>query len=223
MTPDAEVAGTARGGRDTFKTASSERGASVGERRAATRRGSARELSHVWRRRESRGAREVRVRPGRNQPRFPTVSFAKEFAQATGRVTTAGLTDRQALHSVLAQRQNRYLVRSMCWMLTVEGLDNYALVPRDPADFDLLVEALRPAPSPMDIDAVIGARGLLARPELCGEVWCPSSCSTKCTVRSGRAGQGDPEAQGDRGQGVQRRRRGVAGESHAASRQRRRH
>jgi hypothetical protein len=47
-------------------------------------------------------------------------------------------------------------------------MDTYILMPRDPADFDLLVEALRPTPSPLDIDAVIGTLGPIAPPELCG-------------------------------------------------------
>ncbi len=71
-----------------------------------------------------------------------TLSAEKEFAQATGRAETAGLTDRQALHGVLSQRQNRYLVRQLCWVFTIEGLDTYILQPRDPADVELLVEAL---------------------------------------------------------------------------------
>jgi hypothetical protein len=168
MTPNAEVAATAREGatisRQPVATVSaSENGApppAVGQLAGCPMcgdgpKGGAEPAKFVY-------------ALGRIEPRFPSVSLAKEFAQATGRVTTAGLTDRQTLHAVLAQRQNRYLVRSICWMLTVEGLDTYALVPRDPADFDLLVEALRPTPSPMDIDAVIGARGPLASPELCG-------------------------------------------------------
>ena len=48
---------------------------------------------------------------GRVEARFPTLAVEKEFAQATGRAETAGLTDRQALHSVLSQKQNRYLAR----------------------------------------------------------------------------------------------------------------
>jgi hypothetical protein len=48
---------------------------------------------------------------GRVVPRFRTLSVEKEFAQATGRAETAGLTDRQALREVLSQRNNRYLVR----------------------------------------------------------------------------------------------------------------
>ena len=96
---------------------------------------------------------------GRVEPRFPTLSADKEFAQATGRAGTAGLADRQALHQVLSQRQNRYLVRQLCWVLTIEGLDTYILHPRDPADFDLLVEAIRPTPRLTDVDCVVGVRG----------------------------------------------------------------
>ena len=99
---------------------------------------------------------------GRIEWRFPTASIEKEFAQATGRVETTGLTDRQALHAVLSQRQHRYLVRQLCWVLTIAGLETYILVPHDPADYDLLVEAVRPAPSPADLDVVIGVRGPIA-------------------------------------------------------------
>src|SRR2546421_1070732 len=96
---------------------------------------------------------------GKIAPRFPSISIEKEFAQATGRAETAGLTDRQALQTVLSERGNRYLVRQLCWVLTIGGLETYILQPRDPADFDLFVETLRPTPSPMDIDVVVGVRG----------------------------------------------------------------
>jgi hypothetical protein len=110
---------------------------------------------------------------GRITPRFPTLSAEKEFAQATGRAETAGLTDRQALHEVLSQRQNRYLVRQLCWVLTIEGLDTYILQPHDPADLDLLVEALRPTPRLTDVDVVVGIRGPIAPPELCNGLMVP--------------------------------------------------
>jgi hypothetical protein len=83
---------------------------------------------------------------GRIEPRFPRLSMEKELAQATGRVDVVGLTDREALRSVLSQRQNRYLLRQMCWVFTIEGLDTYILQPNDPSEYDQLVEALRPAP-----------------------------------------------------------------------------
>jgi len=97
----------------------------------------------------------------------------KEFAQATGRAETDGLTDRQAIHKVLSQRPNRYLARQMCWVMTIEGLETYILAPRDPADLDLLVESVRPTPTPMDLDVVIGALGPIAPPGLCNGLMVP--------------------------------------------------
>jgi len=110
---------------------------------------------------------------GRVTPRFPSLAMEKEFAQATGRAETAGLTDRQALQSVLSQRSNRYLARQLCWVLEIEGLETYLLVPRDPADIDLLVETLRPTPSPLDVDVVVGVRGPIAPPEMCNGLMIP--------------------------------------------------
>lgn len=110
---------------------------------------------------------------GKIEWRFPKQSVEKEFAQATGRSETAGQTDREALHTVLSERRNRYLVRQLCWVLTIEGLETYILVPRDSADLDLLVEAVRPAPSPLDVDIVIGMRGSIAPPELCNGLMLP--------------------------------------------------
>jgi hypothetical protein len=61
----------------------------------------------------------------------------------------------------------------MCWVLTIQGLETYLLVPRDPADIDLLVEAIRPAPTPNDIDVVVGVRGPIASPEMCNGLMVP--------------------------------------------------
>jgi hypothetical protein len=110
---------------------------------------------------------------GRVEPRFPRLAVEKEFAQVTGRAETAGLTDRQALHAILSQRQNRYLARQLCYVLTIEGLETYILMPRDPIDFELLVDAVRPAPRPTDVDVVIGVRGPIAPPELCNGLMVP--------------------------------------------------
>jgi hypothetical protein len=110
---------------------------------------------------------------GRIEPRFPRLSVEKELAQVTGRADTVGLSDRQALQRVLSERQNRYLARQLCWVLTVEGLETYLLYPRDLSDWDLLIEAVRATPSPMDLDVVIGARGQIAPPELCNGLMVP--------------------------------------------------
>ncbi len=110
---------------------------------------------------------------GRIEVRFPSLGVEKEFAQATGRAETVGLTDRQALQAVLAERANRYLARQVCWVLTIEGLETYLLQPRNPVDLDLLIEALRPSPQPTDIDVVIGVRGPLAPPDMCNGLTVP--------------------------------------------------
>ncbi len=96
------------------------------------------------------------------------------MAQATGRAETAGHTDRQAFHHMLSQRENRYLARQMCWVLTVQGLETYILQPRDPADLDLLIEALRGPPDPVPwISTVIGLRGPVAPPDYCNGLMIP--------------------------------------------------
>jgi hypothetical protein len=110
---------------------------------------------------------------GRVEPRFASLASEKEFAQAAGRAETAGLTDRQVLHDVLSQRENRYLARQLCYVLTVAGLETYVLQPRDPADFELLIDAARADPSPADLDVIVGIRGPIAPPELCGGLLVP--------------------------------------------------
>jgi len=110
---------------------------------------------------------------GRIEARFPSVSVEKEFAQATGRSDTKGQTDRQALHAVLSRPENRYLLRQLCFVMTIEGLETYILAPRDPTDISLLVEALRPTPQPWDLDVVIGMKGPLAPPQMCNGLMVP--------------------------------------------------
>src|SRR5262245_43242927 len=111
---------------------------------------------------------------GRIEPRFPSAAAEKEFAQVVGRENTKGLTDRETLHSIHAKRENRYLARQLCWILTIEALETYIVTPRDPVDFELLIEAIRPAPSPMDMDVVIGVRGPIAPPEMCNGLMIPT-------------------------------------------------
>jgi hypothetical protein len=109
---------------------------------------------------------------GQIEARFPRPSVEKEMAQVTGRAETAGRTDQQAFYQVLSQRENRYLARQMCWVLTVQGLETYILAPRDPADFDLLIGAIEPHESPW-ISTVIGVRGPVAPPDYCNGLMVP--------------------------------------------------
>ena len=110
---------------------------------------------------------------GRIDARFPTLAVEKEFMQAASQTDNSGRTDRQTLRAVLSKPENRYLARKMCWVLTVQGLDTYILSPRDPRDFDRLLDAIRPEPTPLDLDAVIGVRGPIAPPTLCNGLMVP--------------------------------------------------
>jgi len=110
---------------------------------------------------------------GRIEPRFPRLSVEKEFAQATGRADTAGQTDQQVLQSVLSKPENRYLARQLCWVMLVQGLETYLLQPRDPGEFELLVQTIRREPGPLDIDVVVGLRGPIAPPEMCNGLMLP--------------------------------------------------
>lgn len=110
---------------------------------------------------------------GRIVPRFPSLGVEKEFAQVIGRTDAKGLTDQQTMHSVLSRKENRYLARRMCWLMTIEGIETYILKPRDPGELDLLLEAIRPSPSRNDLDVVIGLKGPLAPPTMCNGLLVP--------------------------------------------------
>lgn len=110
---------------------------------------------------------------GRVEPQFPNIAIEKEVAQAIGRSDTSDQTDRQAMSTLLSERHNRYLVRKMCWVFTISGLETYILVPRDPMDYDLLIESYRPDPDPSALDVVIGVQGGIAPPEVCNGLMVP--------------------------------------------------
>jgi hypothetical protein len=110
---------------------------------------------------------------GKIEARFPNESIEKEFAQIAARSDAAGMTDQKLLRSVMTLRENRYLARNMCWVFSVQGLPTYILVSRDPADVELLIQALREKPTPGDLDAVIGVRGPLSRPQMCNGLSLP--------------------------------------------------
>lgn len=111
---------------------------------------------------------------GKIEPRFPNLSVEKEVAQAAGRLETqGGGTDPQVLQSVLSKPENRYLLRHICWVMSIRGVPTYILVPRDPTDYNLLAESVRPMPSTEDVDVVIGIKGPLAPPEMCNGLTIP--------------------------------------------------
>jgi len=110
---------------------------------------------------------------GQLEPRFPSLSVEKEFAQVVGRGNSTGLTDREALRATLADRANRYLARRLCWVLLIGSLETYVLIPRDSADLELLVEALPTESGGGDLNVVVGQRGPITPPDVCGGLSVP--------------------------------------------------
>lgn len=105
---------------------------------------------------------------GQVKARFPSTAIEREYLQVVARQPPTGGSDAATMHAVLSDRANRYLLRQMCWIFAIEGIDTYVLKPRDPADFDQLAEAVRPRPQRADIDVVVGIRGPIAPSGTCG-------------------------------------------------------
>lgn len=104
---------------------------------------------------------------GQVEPQFPSLAVEQEYGQVVGRYDTKGMTDQQALQTVLSARENRYLARQMCWLFSVEGLPTYVVVPRDIVDFDLLTQTVRESSRSEDLEVLIGILGPLSPPEAC--------------------------------------------------------
>ena len=113
---------------------------------------------------------------GRIEPRFPASRWKRNLPRSTGRAAdTKGLTDREAMQSYHVTARRTATWRGKCAGSDHPGAgDLHPPAARDSADFDLLVEAIRPTPSPTDLDVVIGLRGPIAPPEMCNGLMIPT-------------------------------------------------
>lgn len=109
---------------------------------------------------------------GHIEPRFPLLSIEKEARQAITRAGAAKDTDREVMAKLLRDPANKYLVRRLCWVLSVLGVETYILIPRD-GDYQPLIDAYRAEPNPGDLELVIGVRGPIANPEICNGLLVP--------------------------------------------------
>ena len=109
---------------------------------------------------------------GHIEPRFPRLSVEKEARQATARAGGSKDTDRETMAKVLRDPANKYLVRQLCWVLSILGVETYILIPRD-GDYQPLIDAYRAEPNPGDLELVIGVRGPIANPEICNGLLAP--------------------------------------------------
>jgi len=101
---------------------------------------------------------------------FPSVYVEKEFAHLLGQKDFKGFTDRQTMHAVLSQRQNRYLARKLCFLHTPYGSGTapaYVLVAEAAEDLDLLIDTLKRPPSTSEFDVVKGQIAGIAPPPMC--------------------------------------------------------
>lgn len=110
---------------------------------------------------------------GHIEPRFSSLATQIEYLQAAGRSNTKGQTDLEVLKTVLSNKKNRYIAKQMCWILRVGGLETYILRPRDPADYEILIDSLRISPRDTDLDVVVGVKGPIASPETCNGLVLP--------------------------------------------------
>jgi hypothetical protein len=109
---------------------------------------------------------------GHIQPRFPLLSIEKEARQAIARGGVSNETDREVMSKLLRDPANKYIVRRLCWVLSVQGVETFILVPPD-GDYQPLVDAYRTEPNPGDLELVIGVRGPIANPEICNGLLVP--------------------------------------------------
>ncbi len=110
---------------------------------------------------------------GHIEPIFPLASVEKEARQVIASAGASNDTDRAAMKALLSDPNNMYLVRMMCWVLSVHGVETYILVPRVDADYQQLIDAYRAEPNPGDLDLVIGVRGGIAHPSVCNGLQIP--------------------------------------------------
>ena len=114
---------------------------------------------------------------GKVVARFPNRSIELELAQAIGRRSAEemkGLANEEVLYRTLTDPNNRYIARQICYVLTIEGLETYLLVPTDPLDINRLAQVIKPVPGDLrDIDVIIGRRGPIASPEMCNGLMIP--------------------------------------------------
>ncbi|MCP5049668.1 MAG: hypothetical protein GY940_21035 [bacterium] len=109
---------------------------------------------------------------GSIEVRFPSMAVEKEFAQVIQGEKTGELTDEEVIYKVL--KENRYLAREACFILTIENIDTYILKPMDPLDIDQLIEGVKPERRKgTDCDVVIGIKGPNAPAEMCNGLMIP--------------------------------------------------
>lgn len=99
--------------------------------------------------------------------RFPSRSIEKEYEQVVSMLSEKNGSDNKIFYDAL--KRHRYLAREMCWVFTIEGLDAFIILPKDPFQLESLIEEnLNPInKTDDDTSVIIGELGPIAPPEYC--------------------------------------------------------
>jgi hypothetical protein len=117
-------------------------------------------------------------------PRFPNMGLEKEYIQALASISStenlAGYTDRYKYYKVFTYKHDhkylyRYIARQMCWVLSINNIDAYILLPNSDDELEHLIHMLdKPVTTPaVDVDVAIGVRGAIAPANMCNGLQLP--------------------------------------------------
>lgn len=103
----------------------------------------------------------VRTQPvyavGQLSPQIPSIGVEKEFAQLTAGAHQGDRLEVGLLQQVLANPDNAYLARHLCWVFASSGVDTFTVRPRDDAEIARLVEMLSPEAPDDLVHVVVGS------------------------------------------------------------------
>jgi hypothetical protein len=103
---------------------------------------------------------------GRLRVGFPDSGLQQEYAQAAG-IHPDAPVESSELKSVIAEPDNRYLARQVCWIFTAQsGDDACTVLPRSEAELDDLIDLLAPEGAE-PIQALVGSPALTRTPFGC--------------------------------------------------------
>ncbi len=115
------------------------------------------------------------MRLERVEPRFPKPRHPKEFAQATGRAETRGLTDRQAIVETL-KHGIRYLARRLCYVMTIRAWRPTSCSRAILWTWICSWKQFDRGPGSIDLDTVVGLHGPIAPPDMCNGLMGTDCC-----------------------------------------------
>lgn len=106
-------------------------------------------------------------------PRFPSQSLEEEYMYAYQEFKAEGPPS-ALYYQVFSQGQNLYIARQMCWVLQIDGVDTYIVVPRTDVELYQLIAALNPVDlGQVRFDVIVGVRGGLAPAAMCNGLQLP--------------------------------------------------